>query len=59
MYIVNEDDFNDFCRQIYQEVQVRWQLSGINNTENFEDFVEMYYQILYKEYIKRMDMTIH
>jgi hypothetical protein len=59
MYIINEDDFDDFCRQVFQELQVRWELSGVHSIENFEDFVERYYPILYKEYIKRMDRTIH
>ena len=59
MYIVNDEDFADFCRSQYGKLLIACEALGIYNDENFEDFVERNYQILYKDYINSMDRTIH
>ena len=59
MYIVNNEDFDDFCRRLYGQVQNTYSEHGSFYTKSFEDFVEENYQTLYKEYINSMDKTIH
>ena len=59
MYIINDEDFADFCRVKYQQLLVACELVDIQNDEDFEDFVEKNYQNLYRDYINSMDRTIH
>jgi hypothetical protein len=58
--IIYEEDFEDFCRVQFEQVNVVLSLLGIANDETFSDFKERNYLRLEVEYLDSIGkLSIH
>lgn len=54
-----EEDFEQFCREAYERIQVACDALCITNDEDYYSFKERCYTKLEAEYMNSMDKTIH
>ena len=55
-----EEDFEEFCRNSYNKIQVACEFLGIINDEDYEGFKERCYTQLETDYINSIEnLTIH
>jgi len=54
-----EEDFENFCREAYERIQVACDVLYITNDEDYYSFKERCYAKLEAEYMNSMDRTIH
>jgi hypothetical protein len=59
MFIVNDDDFLEFCRKEFESVNRVLDLLGLINDDNFEGYLARNYSRLENIYINEIDKTIH
>ena len=60
MNSINEEDFENFCREAYDRMKVVLELLGIINDDTFEDFKERNYHNLEVQYLTSIDKySIH
>lgn len=59
MFIVNDEDFLNFCREEYETVNRVLEALGIANDDNFEGYLARNYSRLESIYINEIDRTIH
>ena len=60
MHSINEEDFESFCRDAYDRMNVVLEVLGIINDDTYEDFKERNYHRLEVEYLTSIDkLSIH
>jgi len=59
MWITDDDDFIEFCRNEYHVLHAIFKNYGYQNFEDFEGFLERNYARLENDYINSIERTIH
>jgi hypothetical protein len=54
-----DQDFDEFCRQAYERIQIACDVFGIVNDEDYYSFKERNYTKLETDYLNCIDKTIH